>query len=277
MTHHDVLAELPAYVASRLDAEAAAAVAAHLGRCERCAGAAEDLRKIAAALRDGGDALFGPHPSTEELAGLARGTGAAGPALARHLEVCASCSLEVEVFRRRGGAGRTAAAGTRRAWTYAAAALAAGLLAGSGLTILLRTPPPPPAAGVPGPGARPFILLTALRSGEDHLTFRIDPDETAVLVGMAPDLPPDVSDGDAIRFEIRWGEGGLRTAWAAEEAAGRVRRLVEEFEAVTFPVPVRDLPSGPIEMRVTRAGPGGGEILLRLPFEIVRAPDRISG
>jgi hypothetical protein len=167
--HEEWQDEIPAYVAGRLDADMTRGFEAHLAACAECRATVAAGRAIAGALAEDADTLLGPHPEAEVLLAHARGA-AVPPAVGRHLEVCAACALEAEVWRRGGPATRhgggapparegalAAAARAARGAALRAAglALAAGLVIGAGFAWLAagRAPLPGAPSGEPAPSA----------------------------------------------------------------------------------------------------------------------------
>src|SRR4030095_8838622 len=95
--------ELAAYAAGRLDESSRRQVEQHLSQCEDCRAMAGSLSALAEHLRAGGEVLFAPHPSPDELREFSmKGAAASGEQIASHLEICASCALEVEAWSRMG-------------------------------------------------------------------------------------------------------------------------------------------------------------------------------
>src|SRR5262245_51221219 len=99
--HPSYQIDLPAYAANRLDEDERARLETHLGTCAACRDLASDFQALGAAIRNGGESLFGPHPTEADLRRLAASRGAAAdPGLRRHLAVCSICSLELEGWKR---------------------------------------------------------------------------------------------------------------------------------------------------------------------------------
>lgn len=151
--HEEYSLDLADYVAGRLDAERARAVEVHLHDCQECRRWVGRVRRISDAVRDGGAVLFDAHPTTGRLRELAlTDASPAAPEEIRHIESCASCSLEMGAWKRRQEERREARAarrqvhgearsgGRRRPWASPAlaAGMAAGLLIGGGLGYLAR-------------------------------------------------------------------------------------------------------------------------------------------
>src|SRR5206468_9322623 len=100
-SHEEIQLELAAYAASRLERDAGRRLEEHLRGCQDCREMLETFVPFARALGEGGEALFEPHPSESTLRRYARAGKAAGMEdVARHLDFCASCSLQVGAWKR---------------------------------------------------------------------------------------------------------------------------------------------------------------------------------
>ncbi|MCI0656633.1 MAG: zf-HC2 domain-containing protein [Acidobacteria bacterium] len=247
---------LPAYAASRLEGAAAKRMEDHLRECAGCREMAESLREFGDAIREGGAALMEPHPSEAEIRGYARGESVSDRGrIERHLAVCATCSLEVETWKRGSGAlfdsrSKPKVGGLHR-WGSVALASAAGLVIGFGMARLLND------ASAPGPSVSPtqdlqervltagplLILPRALRGEGLAVTYRIDPKQEFVAMACPVSIPDDATPDDRFRYEIR-GSGG-QVVWAREMTAEAIREhLNSTAEAVTLLAPTSVLEPG---------------------------------
>jgi len=289
VTDHDELqSEIPAYVASRLEEDARRRLEDHLRDCDACAEMVEAWRTIAPALRDGGEAIFTPHPPARALREYALGRGeAVDPAHVRHVASCDTCDLEIRVWKEReGGVDAPAGAALWKeqrtpAWRPTMA-LAAGAVLGAAIAaFMLRRPtlPGPAAPPTPEPIASRlaegigepvplWVLAGPLRGETPVATFTIGREQPYVLIAVRPALAPGAADADIYRFEIHRPDGG--TSWSSEADVARIRSHMESSGVVTFPVPTTDLPPGRYFFRLERRAPAGDEKpLLEIPFEIL--------
>ena len=97
--HSQIQEDLAAYVADRLAGEARDSVDVHLEGCAECRNIVACGEGIAAGLNTQGSS--DPHPSPVVLYSASQnGSRVGDPSLARHLESCETCSLEVETWAR---------------------------------------------------------------------------------------------------------------------------------------------------------------------------------
>jgi hypothetical protein len=253
--HEDLQMNLPAYAASRLEGAAAKRMEDHLRECAGCREMADSLRGFGNAIREGGTALMEPHPSEEEIRGYARDEPVSDRGrIERHLAVCATCSLEVETWKRGSGAlfsrSRPAAGGLSR-WGSVALATAAGLVIGFGIASLLNDSSGPGPSVSPTQGlqekvlsAGPLLILPRALRGEGlAVTYRIDPKQEFVVMACPVSIPEDAAPEARFRYEIR-GSGG-QVVWAREMTAEAVREhLNSTAEAVTLLAPTSALEPG---------------------------------
>ena len=207
MNHLQVQMELPAYAAGRLDESSRRRVAEHLAECEICRELAMNLRELAQHVKDGGEAMFEPHPSEAELREFSKKSSSAPrERIARHLTICASCALEVDAWRKMDdkeiAAGpaervpRSELSGTRRpGGMRAGLAAAAGLLLGVALGYVVRerTVPQPsveesPSQGLPSIGPQ-LLLPRPLRGEPMPLEYRIEPRQEAMILACPASIP----------------------------------------------------------------------------------------
>jgi anti-sigma factor RsiW len=254
--HEDLQMDLPAYAASRLEGAAAQRMEDHLKECAGCREMAESLREFGNAIREGGAALMEPHPSEAEIKGYARGESVSDRGrIERHLAVCATCSLEVESWKRGSGAlfdsrSKPTAGGLHR-WGSVALASAAGLVIGFGVARLVNdaSAPPPSVSPTQGlqervPSAGPLLILPRALRGEGlAVTYRIDPKQEFVVMACSVSIPDDAPPDARFRYEIR--DSGGRVVWAREITAEAVREhLNSTAEAVTLLAPTSVLEPG---------------------------------
>src|SRR5262245_27429734 len=144
---HEVLQhDLPDYASGRLAPARATEIDGHLTECAECRELVGELRDLTEDLKDGGEALFAPHPDPAMLRRFASGqAGADGARVEEHAALCVSCRLEIDTLRRHaagirpGDAARPTAPEARTSWTRLAMAAAAGLAAGVLITVPFRT------------------------------------------------------------------------------------------------------------------------------------------
>jgi hypothetical protein len=261
--------EIPAYVASRLEGEELRRLQDHLAVCDTCREMASIFKEIAVALREGGDAMFDPHPGTLALRGFAQGkTVPGGDRIALHVAACPSCGLEVQAWRSRpeAMAGRLSHAkpGRREGYGRTAWAAAAGLLAGLGLAFwLLRTAPVPvappaapevtrhPETAWSGPAPQ-LILPRALRGEPSRVAYTVGKDQKYLVVAFPASPGAAAADADLYRFVAVRQDGAV--TWSSRLTAAEMREHLDSTEVVTFVVPAAALVPGTYEFRVM--GPG---------------------
>src|SRR6266571_6036586 len=96
ISHDDIQLDLAGYATARLGEGARRRVEEHLHGCGECRQMVQSIRQLAGAMREGGDVLVEPHPPESALRRYARAGDTSGSeGIARHLAVCAPCSLEV--------------------------------------------------------------------------------------------------------------------------------------------------------------------------------------
>jgi hypothetical protein len=289
--HGTIREDIPAYVASRLEGEALRRFEAHLQRCEDCTEMVATWKQIAAAVPEGGEALFEPHPDVASLRKYARGEETADPRrLARHLASCSTCELEVTAWKVRDaglegvspGVVRRVEGASRRPGRRIGArllALVAGLAAGAAAVLLLRPPLPPiqiterpaPASPAPSGFSGPValnVLPTPLRGSNDIPTVKVREAQSPVLIAIQPVLPDRVDDSASYRAVIRDAHG--EDAWASGITAGEIRGHLLSAGVVTLAVPASDLPAGEYEILVLPKGAGSDQAILLIPFKVER-------
>lgn len=280
--HEDLQSDIPAYAQANLGAEARARLETHMAQCQECSELVETAREILSAAVGAGSEMFDPHPEPLVLREVALRRKVAGvERLDHHLSSCASCSLEVSVWRQREQAsGATARPAWRggRGWRGWAPALAAGVAAGLGLALMLRpAPPPPPAAPAPaGPalgaalpsGPLPLLLLPGpLRGSQPRASLRLPPGSPLLILAVQPLAAAEGPDEARYRFEIVDSRG--RGVWGAELSARDIRAHLDASDVLTFAVPSVLLPAGGYELEVRSLPLAGGAPLLEIPFDIL--------
>jgi len=283
MNHEELQQAIPAYAASRLEGEVRHEMADHLAACAGCREMAETCAEIFTALRDGGEALFEPHPDELALRDYARGMGGERmAAVRRHLPACMTCSLEAQAWtRRQDSALESVRRPTRRRIGFPRPlSAAAGILLGFGVAyLLLRREAAPPRAVEPPVSAPPivkpwtghaphWILPGATRGEESAISLRIVRGETYVVVSFRPSLPEDQANEEECRFEIRREDG--RTIWSSKLPAAAVRADLDSNEGVAFVIPASILDSGRYEFRMSIPAAGGDSVLYRVAAQIDR-------
>jgi putative zinc finger protein len=269
--HEDIQLELAAYAASRLEGETLRRVEEHLRECAGCGELVHSFRGLAGAMREDGALLFEPHPPGSELRRCARAGETGGPdGVARHLAVCAPCSLEVAALAAAGTGGLRSPSsdvGRTPRWLPLAVASTAGLGAGLGLAVLLRiggSPPAPPAsfatdmpAGAESSGVGPMLILPpSLRSEGTSVTYTLEPRQMFVVVACPAAVPDAAATADLFRYEIRNTAG--RVVWSVTMNADEIRRhLAGGAEAVTLLVPSASVAPGRYEFLLSPAGSPG--------------------
>jgi hypothetical protein len=265
-----------AYLAGRLDDAARERAREHLACCPDCADLLPTLHLVVSCLRDRGEELMEPHPDAEALRALARGDRAADASLARHVETCAACSLELAGWKADPGRiVRGKAAGGSRFPTAllaaAAAALAVGLVVGmaagrftarrEGMTGQRLSGLPPSVSG-----PIPLILLGgALRGGPVAPALRFDAGQPVTLFGIEPSVSDAVSDGAVLAIHLHDAAGA--EIWSNRMTAAQMRQALESSSVVILAVPTSVLHTGSFEFRIVAEGlPGSGPIVI--PFRL---------
>jgi len=271
MSDHETYREdLADYAASRLDPARAVEVEGHLKECDDCRGAVSFIRGLGEAIGEAGAALFEPHPDVADLRRYAMGEQIQNTdRIARHLEVCPNCDLElaawpaVKAMEIAPQPGDSAVPGPllRRVmgpWLAAAA----GLVLGVALSILLMPQAPTERGGAPPPEAwsGPAVHLTipgAVRGGAPDPTFTLGAHEGPVVLDLQPVIPGAARDEDAFRLTIR---SGGHEVWSAAAPAGTMRRALDASGVVTFVVPSRVLAAGRHEVSLAPPETGAAPI-----------------
>lgn len=305
-THDEYQEDLPAYLANRLEGAAALRMKEHLATCGTCGEVAAAWGQVSAALREGGEEIFLPHPEPLDVRRHALGEDLPGvEALARHLAGCPSCTLEAEVWKARRAGGHAPSGAERIPLVrsprvvprrHLGSALAAGLLLGFGLGWLAvrerGTPPRPPVAagegepagdagapgsgvpgsGIPGSGAQGGGLLSLhvlpppLRSGGPEPVVVRRPQDDLALLAVQVTVPEQARPEASFRFEIRDPAGAVR--WTTGTTAGRLRSELDRSEVVVLAVPRTDLPPGRYLVRLLEGEDPAARPLLDLPFQV---------
>lgn len=281
MNEHEVFqGDLPPYAAGRLEGAAAERLEAHLRECESCREMMDTFKEFASALREGGEALFEPHPAESALKGYARDEASAERGrIERHLEVCATCSLEVETWKRHGdraGDGAVPTSDTPRRWRAVALASAAGLVIGFTLARLLSDASAPPIPAPPGPRiAEPtagalLVLPRALRGEGTTVSYRIEPQQDLVVIACFVSIPDQAAPDDRFRYEIR--KSGGEVVWFHEMRVAAIRaQLDSPAEAVTLLAPTASLAPGKYVFSLSPSD-RPDEALYRADLEVAGTP-----
>jgi hypothetical protein len=270
MDHETIQAEIPAYAASRLEGDELRRLQDHLAVCDTCREMASTFKEIATALREGGEAMFDPHPATLALRDFAQGrTVPHADRISLHVALCPSCDLEVKAWHpgaampgvphqaqplRRHGIGRSAGAA------------AAGLLAGLGIAFWLLRQAPAPVAPISGPVAGPpretvwsgpalqLILPRALRGPSSRMTYKVGKNQQYVVVAFPAAPRADLAGTDIYRFVVSRHEGAV--TWSSSLTVAEMREHLEATGVITFVVPAAALLPGTYEFRAVAPGPG---------------------
>jgi len=261
--HDEFQIEIPAYIASRMASDASRIMEEHLRGCDECREIASAWKAIVPALREGGEALFEEHPLEMTLRDHARGESRHDGAVARHVDRCASCELEVRFWasRHEPAEVRVRAALTPSGWRppHAIWSAAAGLVAGAAMAYFVLASGLHSDAGRRAAWAPPEIAALSGRAPQVVLprTVRGDGVERHVSLGAADrsliiaaqiDLPEDPGDAGRYRFDLRDGDG--TSVWSTELDSGTMRADAEANEVISFVVPAGSLAAG----RYTFAG-----------------------
>ncbi len=299
MREHEVLRlDIPAYVTLRLGSAEREEVARHLLECEECRELEASFREIASAIREGGEAIFEPHPEEHLLREFAQGRTAADPArLERHLSLCATCRLEVAAWR--SGTARhpvhpdlfpspaSAAGRTAGRKTIFASGVAAGLLVGMALAVLFRAPSPPkvdeahrsPAQSpIPAPPLAAVLLriLPGVHRGEGQVArWQVARQEKWIAVAVPVALPERTEESIPVRFELV--DGNQEVSASVTLRAGEVRRHLAASDAVSLLFSADRLSPGRYRFSVRAEEPGGEELLYQISVEITEAASREAG
>jgi hypothetical protein len=242
-------------------------------------------------IRDGGEAMFEPHPEPAALRDFARGKEGPESRIGRHIRQCATCRLEVETWKGRPAMAPTAARvglGSGSWWMRLGLATAAaailGVVAGWRFHASVSSSIAPPASSgapvasgggttsgsgaAPGPGGLSgsgvaaavqapvlHLLPGLLRDGEPpRQRWILDRGESSIDVAVPIVVPASATDLDRFRFELRG--RGTEILWSQEMTAARIRQHLEAAEVVNLMVvPPQALTPGDYEFRVVRSAP----------------------
>jgi len=270
--HDDIRADLPALAARRLAPERRQVIERHVAGCLECQEAVADFEAIAAGIAGGGDALFAPHPESAALRRIAlAGRGAEDEAIRRHLDACATCSLEVESWRK--VAVRAPIrwhSRARREWAWVALGAAAGIVLGVLLGTLSRwLPPAAPARPAPDVGQPVLYLLPETLRDNEPAGRRWDLDPADPYFGVAfPIVIPASAGGEEMyRIELRLAGGAV--VWSTEMSASRLRAHLRSADVVHIAaIPTRVVAPGRYNLVVRPAGDAGAALLYRAVIEI---------
>ena len=260
---------IPAYVAGRLDADSKREVDAYLARHPETEELTARWSAIARGLREGGENLLTEHPETSVLTRFANGEeeqeeDAQRIKIARHVETCASCSLEVATLRGHTGAHvRVTSTPRTMIYRFASLAAAAGIVLGIGLGVLYETQGPGRGAST---GAVDLLTLDpALRGGEAMISFEADASQPFVPVVVAPVLPEEATSEERFGFSILREDAVI---WSADLSAGEIREHLDTSGVVTFLVPTTELFAGRYSLEIRSWTAPDSLPLLEVPFQI---------
>lgn len=276
--HLSLQQDIPAYVASRLSEESRERLEEHLASCRECQELVACCEGIATGIRREMDERWAEHPEPAALRAYGAGDRCDAD-VARHLETCASCTLEVGAWSgltppmesvREGSAWATKAAWGLRSWLDPRPLLAGALIGAAVCAALLLSVrgagPAPTSQGVGWSGAAPLLLLEeASRNGTTAGTVKVTSDQPYIPLGVRVNLPPAVSDGDRFVFTIH--APGQAASWEQELSVAEIRKEQSRTWVVGFLVPTKGHPPGPYVLKVLPGG-DGSEPLMEIPFEI---------
>ncbi|MDX1387708.1 MAG: zf-HC2 domain-containing protein [Acidobacteriota bacterium] len=262
--HGQLQQEIPAYIAGRLEGDARRRVEDHLGSCPECSDLVREWKTIVAGLKEGGEQLFEPHPDSLVLMRFVKGDeGDADGRIARHVETCATCELEVDVWRdQRMNLARFRPSSTRSTlYRVASAAVAAGLVLGLGLGVLLRD-----TGTADWSGPVDLLTLDGSARGEDAIpVVSPDPSQPYVPLVLLPSVPTDAGADEGFRFVIVDVDGA--EVWRDALTATGIRDRLEGSGVVTFLVPSTMLPPGTYTL-IFESAEDGAERLFETRFRV---------
>jgi hypothetical protein len=280
--HDELQSEIPDYVADRLDPRVRARLEAHFAGCVECVDLVEAGRTLAGAVDLAGLDLFAPHPDPAILQDGAAGARSSDASLTRHLETCASCRLEVDVWKTRlkrmGGQPIHARGGWsahRRA--ALAAALLAGIVLGAGGSSLisrwgLHSTERPAASREPVVSESDWsgpidlvVLPSALRDFGPTPRVEVDRNRGRVVFAIQPLLPAILGDRSPLQI-VLMREG--RQVWSTTMTAAVARGQLARTEVVSIAVPIEALSPGACELVVTAGETASAKVILQSPFTI---------
>ena len=262
MTHEEVQREIPAYAASRLDGPARAAVEAHLGECAACSDQADEMKGLVNVLLQDGEELFEPHPEPQELRAFAQGEMRAGAdRVARHLKICGSCDIQVDLCRRIPA--RATRAATSSPWIGAgrgALLAAAGIVLGLGLSAVI--------GGRDSQWSGPFhlpVLRLPARGQPPSTQVRVRPGQPQIVLAV-PFQPLQGRPRDNhLRLQIRDAAG--RSLYELHATVAEMTAQAEASGVIPLMFPSSRLPAGRYEVLIENEDEPR-ELLLRILFEV---------
>jgi hypothetical protein len=294
--HDDLRALVAEYGSARMTPEERRTVEEHVARCASCAELAGDVKLLRQQIREGGEAMFEPHPEPAALREYARGADEPDTRLGRHLRICSVCRLEVEAWRARRattpsslrsqpgptawwtriGVAASAAAivGLAAGWRFHAAVSRsiAGPAPSSGAPAVQGTPPPGPGIALAVQAPVLHLLPGLVRAGElPGQRWILDAGETSIGVAVPIMVPSTAAGTDRFRFELRRADGDL--AWSQEMTAERIRAHMEAADVVNLIVaPEKALEAGDYEFRVVPAAAAAPIYRARLEMAYRQSP-----
>jgi len=273
--HTEIQEELASYVATRLTGAARDRVDAHLESCAECRRLVACGEGIAAGLQalESSD----PHPDPLVLHAFSQNASATSdPSVARHLETCETCSLEVAAW---GGWNEWKPRPAppvmhpeprptfgRAGWTWPAFATGGALGAAAVLIVLALVPGIAPEGPAWSGAVQPLWL------DEPYLDASAPP--TASLADGQPYLPLAVRFtppshlglGDDMEFVLE--DAGGRALWSHRIDAQAVRERLASPGFVLLLAPADTVQPGDCLLRVTAIREDTREPLLELPFKL---------
>ena len=279
MTEHEPLQrEIPAYVASRLEGEALKRLEQHLSECRNCAAIVTTWKQLAPSFRGEMEELLRPHLAIDTLRDFALGrTADEDGAISGHLEVCASCSMDVAAWRawqerRPVSAKRPAGVAPVRRLRLSHALLAAAVLVGVVLSVVLYFAVPTRGRPSPGPawsGTAPLLVLHGtFRDGRDASEYSLLPGQPFLPIALQPLLPEYVES--ALRYRLDLLDESGRAVWSSELTAGRITAQLSASGVVTFLVPADSLEPGRYTLRAVPAERPHEPLLFEDRFRLIR-------
>jgi hypothetical protein len=295
--HETAASLLTDYALGRLSAERRPDLELHLASCPECRGVVATIGAARAELAAGAGPLFEPHPTAEELAGLAVDPEGLDPdqraRIGAHASVCPTCAREVELARaaertawiRSAPAwARVAGRGAPATWPTPALAVLAALLAFPAFLGTIRYPetratnqrlerdlralearlaptPPTPALERWG-GPAPLLSLSGPERGIDAVAS-VRPRPGQPYLAMLIAYEPAAGPADSIDVRIVSAAGAV--AWSARATEGEL--WDRHLEALSLLVPGDALRPGHyrLELRVRE----GRDPRFTAPFRVL--------
>jgi putative zinc finger protein len=258
MSDHELL---PWQLNGTLTPEERARFEEHLPGCSRCTAEIEFLRRLQEQIRIHGEAFFSAHPTADTIVAgaLKELDGPQAAELRRHLDVCATCTTEIQIIQegqRSIGGGSAASLLRGRGWRRA---LPWAVVAGAVLAILIplwqKLQPSLPRSG---PISATYLEPPQRAGGVN----RVEVAQGAALFQLV--IPVDRDEkGAPISLEIHDSSGKMILGRGPLKDFYRDRFLLVLCERSEFP-------DG--DYTVTLRGPAAAEI--EIPFQVRSQPQK---